>query len=113
MEFEYCQLDEDWKKSTSTLVLNNRKFHQGKCVKCKVTDKDGESICSRTGKPHVQLSGFKGDKDKGQYKTNAACPYPPPFCEYIADLVCKPELYPRCREDEPKAAVPGLAAAVK
>ena len=80
VEFDYCQFGEDWKKSTTILVFNNKKFHQGKCVKCKVTYRDGESICSKTGKPHVLLSGSKGDKDKGQYKTNAACPYPLLFC---------------------------------
>ena len=61
------------------------------------------------------LSGFKGDKQyaaahKGQYKTNAACPDPLPFCEYIAELVYEPEVYPRSRKTE---SVSGLAAAVK
>ena len=41
VEYDYCQFGEDWKKSTTILVFNNKKFHQGKCVKCKVTYKDG------------------------------------------------------------------------
>ena len=41
---------------------------------------------------------------------NAACPYPPPFCEYIADLVYDSEVTPNSRKAE---AVHELAAAVK
>ena len=110
MEFDSCQFDTEWEKSTTILVFNNKKFQQRKRVTCKVTYENGESICSKTGKPHVLLSGFKGEKNKGQYKTNVACPYPPPFCEYVADLVVEPEVYPRDSDVEP---VPGLPAAVK
>ena len=110
VEFDYCQFGEAWKKSTTILVFNNRKFHQGMGKKCTVSYKDGESICSKTGKPHVLLKGFTDDKEKRQYKTSVACPYPPPFCELVAELVCEPDIPTQSRKDE---SVPGLAAAIK
>ena len=97
-------------KSTTILVFNNKHLHHGKCVKCKVTDKDGISICHKIGKPHVTFPGSKGDNDKGQCKTNAACQYPLPFCEVFADIVYALEVNPHSRKAEP---VIGLTAAVK
>ena len=44
----------------------------------------------QTGNPHTTLAGFVGDKEKAQYKTNKACPYPEEFCDYGAPLITKP-----------------------
>jgi hypothetical protein len=68
---------------------------------------DGSSICSKTGKTHVTLTGFTNGASKGQYKTNKACPYPPTFCSYIADLITGPEInYQKQLGENPKVAMP-------
>ena len=36
------------------------------------------------------MSGFVNGAQKGQYRTNKACPYPPDFCEYVSELIYKP-----------------------
>ena len=36
------------------------------------------------------MSGFVNGAQKGQYKTNKACPYPLEFCEYVSELIYKP-----------------------
>ena len=74
VEFDYCQFGTDWRKATSILSVGNSKFHTGSGVKCTTKWINGDSICSTTGKPHTTLSGFVNGKDKGQYKTNKACP---------------------------------------
>ena len=76
IEFDYCQFGTEWKKATTILSVGNRNFHTGKSLRCKVTWRDKISIYSKTGKPHTTLVGFVDDKEKGQYKTNKACPYP-------------------------------------
>ena len=88
--FEYCQYGTEWKKPTSILSFGNSDFHTGKSVRCKTTWCDGKSICSKSGKPHTTLSGFINGASKGQYRTNAACPYPSEFCEFVSDLIWKP-----------------------
>ena len=90
VHFDYCQFGTEWKKSTTILAVGNKNFHTGKSVRCKVCWKGDVSICSKTGKPHTTLSGFVGDAEKGQYKTNRACPYPHEFCTYCADLIVNP-----------------------
>ena len=46
-----------------------------------------QSICSKTRNTHETLSGFIDGAEKGQYKTNRACPYPAAFCTYVAKLI--------------------------
>ena len=93
VEFDYCQFETSWNKSTTIMSVGNIKFHTGKMKKCKVTWRGKESICSRTGKAHETLSGFINGAEKGQYKTNKACPYPAGFCKYVADLISQPSIH--------------------
>ena len=93
IEFDYCQFGTEWKKATTILSVGNRNFHTGKSLRCKVTWRDKTSICPKTGKPHTTLAGFVDNKEKGQYKTNKACPYPEEFCEYVAPLIANPSVH--------------------
>ena len=90
--FDYCQYGTEWKKPTTILSFGNTNFHTGKSVRCKGSFRDGISYCSKTGKPHVTLSGFVNGAQKGQYKTNRACPYPVEFCDYVSDFIYKPNV---------------------
>ena len=90
VEFDYCQYAASWRKPTTILAFNNSHFNPSVSRKCRETWRGKSSICSRTGVPHVLLSGFVGGKAKGQYKTNAACPYPIAFCEEIAPILATP-----------------------
>ncbi len=87
---DYCQCGTEWKKPTSILSFGNSDFHTGKSVRCKTIWCDGRSLCSKSGKPHITLSGCVHGASKVQYRTNVACRYPPEFCEYVSDLVWKP-----------------------
>ena len=44
------------------------------------------------GEPHQTLSGFVNNAEKGQCKTNAACPYPYEFAEYVAEFIAEPDV---------------------
>ena len=39
------------------------------------------------------MVGFVGGKEKGQYKTNTACPYPGKFCDYVTEFIAKPSVH--------------------
>jgi hypothetical protein len=66
VEFDYCQFGTQWEKSTSILSVGNKRLHTDKRMKCKVTWRDKDPICSKTGKPHETLSGFINGGTKGQ-----------------------------------------------
>ena len=113
VDFDYCQFDTTWKKATSVLAFGNKKFNQSIRFKCKTTYDGGKSICSRTGKHHELLSGFNAGADKGQYKTNKACPYPQPFCDYFKVVLTEPEKPLLTTQQQPETAqedVPALAS---
>ena len=90
VEYDYCQFGMDWKKPTGVLSVGGSKLHTGSKIKCTTVWRDGLSIRSRSGKPHVTLSCFTNAASKGQCNTNKACPYPLEFCkhtvEHIVDL---------------------------
>ncbi len=93
VEFDYCQFGTAWKKATTILSVGNTKFHTGKLVKCKVTWQGKDSICSKTGKPHVTLTGFIGGAEKGQYKTNKACPFSVRVLHIRREAHCRANTY--------------------
>ena len=88
--FDYCQYGTEWKKPTSILSFGNTNFHTGKSVRCKTAWREGVCYCSKSGKPHVTLSGFVHGVTQGQYRINKACPYPPVFCDYVSEPIHKP-----------------------
>ena len=92
VEFDYCQFGTEWKKPTTILSVGNAKSNTNSSIRCKTVWKDNVSLCSKTGKPHTTLSGFVNGAQKGQYKTNRACPYPPDFCDHVAELIYYPTL---------------------
>ncbi len=91
VHFDYCQYGMPWKKSTSVLAYNNKHFNNGISATCRETWKASRSICSRSGTFHETLSGFVGNKSKGQYKTNRACPYPEQFAKMLAKIIVVPD----------------------
>ena len=39
------------------------------------------------------MAGSIGDKEKGQYKTSKACPFPEEFCDYVGEFIAKPVVH--------------------
>ena len=115
VEFYYCQYDTAWEKVTIIMSVGNTKFHVGCKVKCKSQWTNGVSICSRTGTPHETLSGFINGAQKGQYKTNRACPYPVKFFDYVAQFISEPDVqfYKRHQTGEIHGSVQALVAGPK
>ena len=71
---DYCQYDDNpWRKPTKFIAWNWPKLKLHTCTPGR--------ICSRTGKPHIELSGKIGNT----FKTKLAEPYPPTMCSYIAN----------------------------
>ena len=113
VEFDYCQFDTAWRKPTSVLSVGNSKFHTGMKMKCKVSWQGEISYCSKTKEPHVTLTGFVNGAEKGQYKTNRACPYRFGCCEYVANLIAQPSIhFKRNLGDNPKGTMAMVGPAV-
>ena len=71
---DYCQDGKPWRKRTG---LMSSRVDLRPCVKqCQ----SRRGICSRTGKPHIQLCGSK----QGTFLTLQAQPYPAALCKRVA-----------------------------
>ncbi len=75
-------------------------------VVCVVTWHGKDSTCSKNKERHVTPTGCINGAEKGQCKTNKACPYPFGFCEYIANVIAHPSMHFRRELGEiPKGAM--------
>jgi hypothetical protein len=80
-QVHYCQYGMRWKKPTRFLcwLIRNDDWNPRLCCS------SFSGKCSRTGQPHVQLSG----KSNGVYKTLQAQPYPLQLCKEVISVFSK------------------------
>ena len=78
--FDFCQFGTRWRKRTTVMMWGAPLSPE---LERRCSGRRG--CCSRTGAPHIQLSG--SDRASGQMWTHIAEPYPRALCHTIADLL--------------------------
>ena len=80
---DFCQFGTPWRKSTTFVGCFVDFFPLE--IRCRrVYGLEGEVICSRSGRPHVELAGKDED---GDFRTKVAEPYPSKLCTILAAVL--------------------------
>ena len=77
VSLDQCQYGTPWKKPTRLLVWLCPSFCMLRC--------SGAKWCSRTRRPHIQLSGIKGNR----FMTEQAQVYTPEFARAVLQQLCR------------------------
>ena len=89
VDTHFCQFGKPWRKATKLMT--------GHCepelVSSLSRKRSGKKVCSRTGAPHIQLSGTAPD---GRFWTLVAQPYPTQLCEVMARALLGLEGHEHC-----------------